>query len=198
MTATPQTDSRLLDATHTALEVCDVDHVNFSKSNAFILSTYAVGSAPHGNDNAEYKLEWRRQGGSFADVGADTEIAWADSTDFTPNITDENTTVTLDAACLTATNHGQNVGNNLLAGAMQAPNGIGHYQWGLKFGSGAQDEQEYEFQLTNIDEPLSAICSVSITTAAAAAGWTGTVDGVTNPSAVDGVLVANVSDVDGV
>lgn len=198
MTATPQTDSRLLDATHTVLEVCDTDHIDFNKANAFILSTYALGSAPHGNDNADYKLQWQRAGGSFADVGADTEIAWGDSTDFTPNITDENTSVTTDANCLTATNHGQNVGNNALAGAMSAPNGIGHYQWGLKFGSGALDEQEYEFQLVNTTDTLSAICSVSITTAAAGAGWTGTIDGITNPSAVDGIVVANINNIDGV
>ena len=143
-------------------------------------------------------MQWRRAAGSFADVGADTEIAWAAGTDFTPNIVDENASVTLDANCLTATNHGQNVGNNLLAGAMQAPNGLGHYQWGLKFGSGALNEQEYEFQLYQLDDTLTAICSVSITTAAAAAGWTGTVDGVTDPSAVDGIVVANITSVDGV
>jgi len=197
MTANPQTDSRLLNSSHVALEVCDVDHLNFTKA-AFILSTYAIGDGPHGNDSAEYKLQWQRSGGSFADVGADTEICWADSTDFSPNITDENTSVTTDAACLTATNHGQNVGNNLLAGVMQAPNGLGHYQWGLKFGSGALYEQEYEFQLVQLDDTITAICSVSITTAAAPAGWTGTIDGITNPTNIDGIVVANITSIDGV
>ena len=168
-TANPQTDSRLLDSSHIVLEACDIDHSGFDKANAFILCAYSIGNSPHGNDNASYKMQWKRTGGSFADVGADTEICWANSGDFTPNITDENTTVTTDSECLTENKYAQNVGNNALGGDM-GPGETILLQWGLKFGSGALYEQEYEFQLVNTTDTLSAICSCSITTGSAPAG----------------------------
>jgi hypothetical protein len=163
MACIPQTDSRIANATLSWQAICDTDVTGWDKANPFVLATWALSNAAHGNDSGTYKLQWRRQGGSFADVTGTSEIRWADSAD--TDLVDGNTVATT-SGCQTSNNSEENEGDNQ-AGAFSV--GYGTYaeiQWGLKFGSGALNNQEYEFQLVETQDTNQAVCSVSITTAA--------------------------------
>lgn len=194
MTATPTTDSRIANSSRSWQGACDVDISSWDKTNDFILSSWMETDAPHGNETKNWKLQWKESGGSFADVGADTEISYTADTVL---VNDTDLTGGNSATCQTFGTGEESEGDNAQALKINAGD-WGEIQWALSFGSGGQYEITYEFQIVNTDDTTFAICSCSITTAAAPAGWTGTVDGIINPAEVDGILIANIAEVDGI
>ena len=72
MALTCQTDSRIADASGNWQENCNIDVTNWNISNEFILASYALSDSV--NPDSDFKLQWRRVGGSFADVEADIYI----------------------------------------------------------------------------------------------------------------------------
>ena len=156
----PQTDSRLgFEDLGTSgwMDVCDADITDWDKADEFILATWAI----EGNgDNKFFKMQWKESGGSFADVGADTEVCWGTDTDLIDQFT-----VLITSGCLTSTQSEENEGDNTAAIPMGASD-VGELQWALGFGSGAQDGVTYEFQLVCVTDTTSEICSCSITTIA--------------------------------
>ena len=76
-----QTGSRIANATRVWQAACNVDITDWDTANSFIISAWALSDTK--NDDADFKLQWRRVGGSFADVGADTEICYKADTDLT-------------------------------------------------------------------------------------------------------------------
>ena len=99
-----QTDSRIATAALSWIQNCDVDVTGFVKANEFVIATFALDDTPHAGTASNFKLQWRRVGGSFADVAVDTEIRWGTTTSLvdgtepagslsgcqTPNISHEN------------------------------------------------------------------------------------------------------------
>jgi len=161
----PQTNSRIADSSASWQDACDVDIINWVKTNEFILSSYSNGG---GGGNYNFKLQWKEAGGSFADVAVDTEICWGTGT-----VLVDGNTVASAAGCLTSTESEENEGNNAAILDTMGASDIGEIQWALGFGSGAQDDTIYEFQLVNIDDTLSEVCSCSIRTQAGAYVYTG-------------------------
>lgn len=152
----PQTNSRIADDSISWQGDCDVDIVDWVKTNEFILATWATG----GDDgNKNFKLQWKESGGSFADVGADTEVCWGTGT----SLVDGNT-VSTTSGCLSSTESEENEGDNAAVLDTMGVSDIGEIQWALGFGSGAQDGITYEFQLVNTSDTLTEVCSCSITT----------------------------------
>lgn len=169
MTITAQADSRIADANRAWQAACNLDITGWDTANEFIISTWAYSDLK--NDDADLKLQWRRAGGTFTDVGADTEVCWGTNTVLIDagNLLEANS-----AGCLSPWDSGtENEGDN----ASYASNiwYTCHWegQWALGFGSGAQGNQEYEIQLVCITYSNSAICQTSITTAATGPppGW---------------------------
>jgi len=159
-----QTDSRIANASRAWQAACNVDVTGWNKANEFILSTWALADSV--NPDSDFKLQWRRAGGSFADVAADTEVCWGTDTVL---VDAAGLSVGNSAGCLTTWDDGtENEGDNV-SYALNIANGkYWEGQWALGFGSGALSEQEYEIQLVSIDWSNSAICQTTITTAAAA------------------------------
>lgn len=163
MTATPSTDSRIANSSRSWQAACDVDITDWDKANDFILSTWMQTDAPHGNETKNWKLQWKEAGGSFADVGADTEICYTADTVL---VNETLLVLGTSAQCQTFGTGEESEGDNAHALKINAGD-WGEMQWALSFGSGAQYEVTYEFQIVNTDDATSAICSVSITTLAA-------------------------------
>lgn len=157
-----QTNSRIADASRNWQAVCNTDIIDWDKANEFIIATYALSNSV--NPDSDFKLQWRRAGGSFADVDADTEVCWGTNTvlvDGTPLIVGTNT-----ADCFANLDNGsiESEGDNLAYLSNIKSGDYGEIQWALGFGSGAQVGQEYEIQLVCIDFPGSAVCQTTITT----------------------------------
>lgn len=198
MTHIPRTESRIANSTRVWQFECGISVTGWNKSNEFILSTFTSSNAAHGSSSGTYKLQWRREGGVFTDVTATSEICWGVNT----SLVDENS-IASPAGCIggftpDADDGHENEGNNSCILPKVDAGGFGEIQWALGFGSGALNEQKYEFQLVCITDSTSAICSVAITTAVGAAGWTGEILGVTNPSEIMGILVSLIEDVMGI
>lgn len=169
MTATPSTDSRIANSSRSWQAVCDVDISNKSIILDFILSTWMQTDAPHGNETKNWKLQWKESGGSFADVGADTEISFSATTVL---VNDNDLAGGTSATCQTFGTGEESEGNN--AQALKINSGDwGEIQWALSFGSAVQYETTYEFQIVNTDDATSAVCSCSVTTEAAPGPWDG-------------------------
>jgi len=161
MALTAQTDSRIADANRTWQQECNVDVTGWNKANEFIISTWALSDSV--NPDSYCKLQWRRAGGTFADVAADTEICWGTDTVLTDDLA---FTVDLSAGCFANWDVGEeNEGDNSCYLLNVANGDYGECQWALGFGSGALDDQEYEIQFVVIDFASSAACQASITTA---------------------------------
>ena len=141
------------------VEACNVDVTGYSKDLEFVLATYALANSV--NPDSDFKLQWRRQGGSFADVAVDTEICWGTNTD----LADESP-VQVAAGCSGGETDDsvENEGNNVCHLDNVKNGEYAQIQWGLGFGSGALDSQEYEFNLVVIDWTSEATQQVSITT----------------------------------
>lgn len=158
-----ETGSRIANASRAWQAACNVDVTAWPKTNAFILSTWA--STTVNNDDADFKLQWRRAGGTFADVGADTEIKYTTDT----VLAEGNLLVANSAGCYADWDSGKEAEAGVVSLVNIATGDYGEMQFGLAFGSGALDEQEYEFQLVCITYSNSAVCQTTITTAAASA-----------------------------
>jgi hypothetical protein len=157
-----QTDSRLANASRSWEVACDIDIGSWNKANEFILAAFALDNTPHGGTQASFKMQWRRAGGTFADVGADTEICWGVGT----ILVDGTEPVGGFSGCQTPYVSHENEGDNACTPSKVNPGLYLEIQWALGFGSGALNTQEYELQLYNTSDDGTAICSVSITTAA--------------------------------
>jgi len=161
MALTCQTDSRIADASRSWQQACNVDVTGWDIANEFIVATYALADSV--NPDSDFKMQWRRAGGSFADVGADTEICWGTNT-----VLVDGGAVGSAAGCLSPIDDDvENEGDNLAHLDNIANGDYCEIQWALGFGSGAIGSQEYELQLVSIDWSNSAVLQVSITTAAA-------------------------------
>ncbi len=162
MALTCQTDSRIANASRVWQAACNIDITDWDRSNEFIIACYALSDSV--NPDSDCKLQWRRVGGTFADVGADTEVCWGTGTvlvDATLLLVGVNT-----ADCLAALDNGsvENEGDNL-AHLNNIKNGdYGEIQWALGFGSGALASQKYELQFVSIDWSNSAILQTIIKT----------------------------------
>ena len=154
-----QTDSRLADSSRSWLQACDVDHTGFIR-NEFILATFALDNTPHSGSAADFKLQWRRVGGTFADVAVDTEICWGTGT----VLIDGTEPCGTLSGCRSPDISHENEGDNLAEPSAVDAGLYLEIQWALGFGSGALGDQEYEFQLYNVTDDNTAVCSVSITT----------------------------------
>ena len=164
MAVVPQTNSRIADASISWEGSCDEDITGWDKTKEFVCANFATDNTPHsGTNNNTFKMQWRRAAGTFADVGEDTEICWGTDTDLVNN----NIIGTHPSECITPVQFVQETeGDNLLTQVTKIDSGnTMEMQWALGFGSGAQDNQEYELQLVSITDSLTAICSCSITTA---------------------------------
>lgn len=159
-----QTDSRIANAARAWQGECNIDVTGWDTANEFIVAAYALADSV--NPDSDFKMQWRRAGGSFADVGADTEICWGTGT-----VLVDGGAVGSAAGCLsTVDDDVENEGDNL-AHVHNIKNGdYCEIQWALGFGSGAQDSQEYELQLVSVDWSNSAILQTTITTRAGASG----------------------------
>lgn len=173
-----QTDSRIANASRSWEQNCDIDVTNWDKTNEFILASYALDDTPHAGTEAGFKMQWRRAAGSFADVEADTEIRWALAAETV--LVDGTEPCGALAGCQTPHISHENEGDNACAPSKVNPGLYLEIQWGLGFGSGAQYEQEYEFQLFNTSDLGTQVCSCSITTSAAPVGWSHNFMGVNN------------------
>ena len=166
MALTAQTISRIANASRTWQEECNIDVTDWGKANEFILSTWALADSVNPDSNC--KLQWRRVGGTFADVAADTEICWGVDTVLVDAqlLLNGNT-----AGCSVDWDNGsvENEGDNTAYLSNIKSGDHGEVQWALGFGSGALDNQEYEFQFEVTDFTSSAICQTTIKTAEAAA-----------------------------
>ena len=157
-----QTDSRIANATGTWQQNCNVDVTGWDTANEFILACYALATTV--NPDGDAKLQWRRAAGTFADVTATTEICWGTATSLVNGNLVANT-----AGCLTTVDDSQESEGDNIVSALNVKNGdYFEAQWALGFGSGAQDNQEYELQIvgTSLDWIDSAILQTTITTAA--------------------------------
>jgi hypothetical protein len=164
MALIPQTSGRIADDSKSWQATCGTSITNWNKATQFILSTWCLSNVQ--NDDANFKLQWRRAAGTYADVSADSEICWATAS--TTLVDDTAFVVGQSAGCYAPWDSGEeNLGDNNCYSLNIANGDYGEHHWGLHFGSGAQDSQEYEFQLVCIDYPASAEIDVSITTAAA-------------------------------
>lgn len=165
MALTAQTDSRIANSSRSWQAACNIDVTSWNKNNEFILSTWAYADSV--NPDSDCKLQWRRVGGTFADVAVDTEICWGTNTVL---VNDALLLETNTAGCFVDWDYGkENEGDNL-AYLLNIANGdYGEVQWALGFGSGALTEQEYEFQFDVIDHTSTAVCQTTIITAAASA-----------------------------
>ena len=160
MALTAQTGSRLANTFGGWLGICNIDVVNWTKTNEFEVASYALSDSV--NPNSDFKLQWRRAGGSFADVGADTEICWGTGT----SLVDGNAVANPAGCYSTVDDDIESEGDNL-AHLDNIKNGdYCEIQWALGFGSGALDGQEYELQLVVIDWSNQAVLQTSITTLA--------------------------------
>ena len=194
MAITPLTDSRIANASGTWQGGCDVDITGWNKSNEFILSSFFEDDRTHGPGAGRYfKMRWRRAGGTWYDVSATSEICWGTSTSLV-----DGDSVANPSGCQTSDLSQENEGDNS-AYLSPAAGEIGEIQWALGFGSGAQDSQEYEFEMWNDTDNVYTTLSVSITTQAGAGGYTNGVNGVddSNISAVNGVSKTNISEING-
>lgn len=163
-----QTDSRIANSSRVWQGSCNVDITDWVKADEFIVACYALSDSV--NPDSDCKLQWRRVGGTFADVGADTEICWGTDT------------VLVDAGALLEANSAgcfvdwddgvENEGDNLCYLLNIKSGDYGECQFALGFGSGALDNQEYELQLVVIDWTSSAVLQTTIKTEAGAAEQT--------------------------
>ena len=162
MALTPQTGSRIGYANLSVtgwVEDANVDVTGWDTSADFVIACYAVSDSVNPDD--DFKLQWRRAGGSFADVGADTEVCYAaTSVDLT-----DTAVVGTPAGVYATVDTSEEVVNNNLAAILNVKSGdYSEVQFALSFGSGVQGTQEYEFQQVAINQTLSAILQTTITT----------------------------------
>ena len=78
MALTPQTGSRIGYANQSVtgwVAAANVDVTDWDTTDDFVVACYALSDSVNPDD--DFKLQWRRAGGSFADVGADTEVCYA-------------------------------------------------------------------------------------------------------------------------
>ena len=174
-----QTDSRIANANITWQAACNIDITDWNKANEFIVACYALSNSV--NPDADFKLQWRRVGGSFADVAADTEVCWATNTDLT-----DASPVTVSAACLSKIDDSQENESDNLCSALNIKSGdYFEAQFGCGFGSGALDDQEYELQMVNVTDSGSAVLQTTITTAGAGTLTIDVSDSLTSEQALD-------------
>jgi len=155
----PTTGSRIGSAVISWLENCDVDHTGFDTGNEFVYATWLHDTTPHSGSTGTWKLQWRRAGGSFADVGADTEICWGTGT----SLVDGNAVGTT-SGCQTSTISMENEGDNTCNPGKVDSGGYLEIQWALGFGSGAVGNQEYEIQAYDTTGSVGYPMVASITT----------------------------------
>jgi len=164
MALTCQTDSRIANATGTWQENCNINVTGYATDAEFIIASYALADSV--NPDSDFKLQWRRAAGVFADVAVDTEICWGTAT----SLVDGNP-VANPAGCLaTVDDDIENEGDNLAHLDNIANGKYCEIQWALGFGSGVQNSQEYELQLVSVDWANDAVLQTSITTAAGVIG----------------------------
>ena len=192
MALTCQTDSKIANATGTWQENCNINVTGYATDAEFIIASYALADSV--NPDSDFKLQWRRAAGVFADVAVDTEICWGTAT----SLVDGNP-VANPAGCLaTVDDDIENEGDNLAHLDNIANGKYCEIQWALGFGSGVQNSQEYELQLVSVDWANDAVLQTSITTAAAGATEIDAPDNsspteVTVP-AIDGVRLLDAPD----
>jgi hypothetical protein len=168
MALTPQTGSRIGYANLSVsgwVEAANVDVTGWDTANDFVIACYALSDSVNPDD--DFKLQWRRAGGSFADVGADTEVCWAASS---PDLVDGEVVATAAGVYAVVDTSCENVGDNLAVIINVANGDYSEVQFALGFGSGVQASQEYEFQQVAVNQVLNAVLQTTITTAAAVAG----------------------------
>jgi len=156
-------DSKIATSTLSWDYACDEDVTGWDKASEFIYATWVLDDTPHAGTTSIFKLQWRRVGGTFADVEADTEVCWGTAT----SLVDGTTPVTSTGGCQTNDVSMENEGDNSCSLPKVGAGLYGEAQWALGFGTGALDNQEYELQVYDISlsNPLGAY-SATITTAA--------------------------------
>lgn len=161
MALTCVTTSRLADSNRAWLAACNIDYADAALANEYIIATYALSDSV--NPDSDFKIQWRRAAGVFADVAADTEICWGTAT-----VLVDGNPVGATAGCFANVDDDiENEGDNLAHIDNIANGDYCEIQWAIGFGSGALNSQEYEIQLVSIDWGNEAICQTSITTEAA-------------------------------
>ena len=155
-----QTDSRIANASGTWQQNCNIDVTGYAIDAEFIIATYQLSDSV--NPDGDSKLQWRRSGGEFADVAADTEVCWGTNTVLVNDGEVQN-----PAGCLATVDDDQESEGDNLSSCLNIKNGdYCEIQWALGFGSGAIGAQEYEIQLVQIDWSNDAVLQTTITTAA--------------------------------
>jgi len=143
MALTPQTGSRIGYANLSVtgwVEDANIDVTGWDRTDDFVIACYAVADSVNPDD--DFKLQWRRVGGSFADVGADTEVCYAaTSVDLT-----DTAVVGTPAGVYADVDTSEEVVNDTTANILNVRNGeYSEVQFALSFGSGAKGGIEYEF-----------------------------------------------------
>lgn len=181
---------------------CDNDVIDWDKADKAIISVNCTSST-HTPPSASLQLRWQNN----------TD---APMSPFVPFTTSGELLRGISAGCITNTDPVgdiQNCPSDVIdaseeienesplqsASLSASQNDQIEVQFCIDF-SNAHDGDEYEFEIYNVTEAESCgACIPKITVyIEPPEGWSGTIDGITDPSSIDGLAVANIDNVDGV
>lgn len=179
---------------------CDVSETGWTKTTKAIVSVDCV-SDTHTPPSASFQLRWRNltdsPAGAFATlVQGSGELRAGTSAGAISNTDPVGDPQNCPSDVIDASEEVENEATLQSASLSASQNDQIETHWCVDM-SNALDGKQYQFALWNVgDNESCGTCVPTITIFSA--GWTGTVDGVTNPSAIDGIAVANINNVDGV
>jgi hypothetical protein len=174
--------------------VCGTSVIDWDKSDKAIIAVFVTDDS-HNPPLEAFKLRWKNltDGGSFADLTTSGELQRGASAGCISN----GDPVGSSAGCQTA-DADEEVENEspLLSGSLECnQNGYIETQWCVDFSS-ALDGKEYQFEIYSNTES-AAIGTLTPTITTISTGWTGKINGTTNPAKINGTAVADIAKVNG-
>lgn len=182
--------------------ICDNDVIDWDKADKAIVSVDCTSSS-HTPPSASFQLRWQNQTdapmGPYVPLTTSGELQRGISAGCITNTDPVGDIQNCPSDVIDASEEVENENPLQSASLSASQDDQIEMQFCVDF-SNAHDGDRYRFELYNVteDELCGALVARITVYIEPPEGWEGTIDGVTNPSAIDGIAVANIGNVDGV
>ena len=178
--------------------VCDTPVAGWNEGNQLIISISATSSS-HTPGTESFQIRWRVSGGSFAAITDAGALRNGLSAGYLSNVDPVGSGAGCQGAAIGGSEETENESPQQTAGLSAGTKNDSVEVQACIDMSNAVYSAVYEFELYSITETETCGQALAtITIRANPAGWSATIDGVENPTHVDGIAVANINNVDGI